>query len=466
VYGSSTRILPSHLHQQIPNHSRLQPQQRLVNSTNKTALQLHQQITTTIVDPKPQDVLCIDLPNVQHFQGNCKLLSIAKKIAGHYLAANQSVKTMIVGEIATRIQKTGSRFLKLAEDGMTWKECDREEIMQKVTSCFEVETPALTTSGHSVLQNTSAPSPDQKNVDLVGSEGVTSATVASSLEGGKRMQEPPCDKDVVLRGGPLSEKEGNTYLITMIQANVGLQVDSYEMKRIKCRAILERMNKRGSRFFLKLKETDTDDDLYCLSDTEAQDVIYTAFCAEEEKVQQSLLLRGTTSSMHHSLAGANGSPELPTTLLGSQLGSQLGSLRADATLLNQMATNSSYGLPTSQAAQSAFLTTRSSAGKRLLDERGHLSTGIYKKRLQAETDEQLKMIIEKARQEQSSLADQLPSTGLNLVGDSSSAYGSSMDQLLKERGLPPSSVSELPQTNNQYVELLKKKYAQNQKMGW
>ena len=124
------------------------------------------------------------------------------------------------------------------------------------------------------------------------------------------------------------------------------------------------------------------------------------------------------------------------------------------------------GLPSSQAAQSAFLTTRSSAGKRLLDERGHLSTGIYKKRLQAETDEQLKMIIEKARQEQSSLADQLPSTGLNLVGDSSSAYGSSMDQLLKERGLPPSSVSELPQTNNQYVELLKKKYAQNQKMGW
>lgn len=213
-----------------------------------------------------------------------------------------------------------------------------------------------------------------------------------------------------------------------------------------------------------MKETDTDDDLYCLSDTEAQDVIYTAFCAEEEKVQQSLLLRGTTSSMHQTLAGANGSPELPTSLLGSQLGSR--ALRADASLLNQMATNSTYGLPSSQAAQSAYLTTRSSAGKRLLEESGHLTTDIYKKRLQAETDEQLKMIIEKARQEQSSLADQLPSTGRSLVGDASSAYGSSMDQLLKERGLPPSSVSELPQSNNHYVELLKKKYAQNQKMGW
>jgi hypothetical protein len=51
---------------------------------------------------------------------------------------------MIVNEISSRIQKGGSRFLKLTEDGRNWMECNEEEISLKVISCFEEEAPAPT----------------------------------------------------------------------------------------------------------------------------------------------------------------------------------------------------------------------------------------------------------------------------------------------------------------------------------
>ena len=85
-------------------------------------------------NPLAQDVLCVNVTNVEHFQGNRKLTSIVKKITGHYKSANESVKTMIVNEISTRLQKGGSRFLKLSEDGLSWTECNREEVFRKGTS--------------------------------------------------------------------------------------------------------------------------------------------------------------------------------------------------------------------------------------------------------------------------------------------------------------------------------------------
>lgn len=85
-------------------------------------------------NPQPQDVLCVDSPNghqVKNFQGNRKLASIVQKITGHYTSANESVRTMIVNEISSRIQNSGSRFLKLSKDGLSWVECNREEMFRK-----------------------------------------------------------------------------------------------------------------------------------------------------------------------------------------------------------------------------------------------------------------------------------------------------------------------------------------------
>ena len=90
-----------------------------------------------ILNPRPQDVLCVDYPNghqVRQFQGNRKLASIVQKITGHYTSANESVRTMIVNEISSRIQNSGSRFLKLSKDGLSWVECNREEMFRRGTS--------------------------------------------------------------------------------------------------------------------------------------------------------------------------------------------------------------------------------------------------------------------------------------------------------------------------------------------
>ncbi len=100
-----------------------------------------------ILNPRPQDVLCVDHTNahqVRQFQGNRKLASIVQKITGHYTSANESVRTMIVNEISSRIQNSGSRFLKLSKDGLSWVECNREEMCRKgKKKCCDYLLPSL-----------------------------------------------------------------------------------------------------------------------------------------------------------------------------------------------------------------------------------------------------------------------------------------------------------------------------------
>ena len=470
-----------------PNHQNMMTMTPGTYDAAAAAMATTKQIIT-IINPDPQDVLCVDVPNVEQFQGNKKLSSIAQKITSHFISANESVKAMIVNEISSRIQKGGSRFLKLTEDGRNWMECNEEEINLKVISCFELEAPAPTTI-KSDLSVGSIPNsmigsavvglkPDLSIPGNINSDSI----VGTSSDTRRRIQYPPSDKDVVLRGGPSSEKEGNTYLITMIQANVGQQVDSFEMKRIKCRAILDRMSKRGSRFFLKLKETDTDDDLYCLSDTEAQDVIFTAFCAEEKKIQSLMASNNAAASVRHNRVGSN------AALLESQLGSRM--LQGDAALLNSIRSSSNNGMLSSQAAtQSAYLANRSLAGgKRPLENSDHLPPDVYEKRLRADTDEQVKMLIEVARQERDGsfgLAGRLPYARQPPIADTPSSNTStgnaSMEKLLKDRDdllrnqlgyAPSTSIRDLPTNNeinannNQFVEFLKKKYVGNPKVSW
>mmetsp|Transcript_440 Transcript_440/g.951 ORF Transcript_440/g.951 Transcript_440/m.951 type:complete len:609 (-) Transcript_440:184-2010(-) len=450
-----------------------------------------------ILNPRPQDVLCVDYPNghqVRQFQGNRKLASIVQKITGHYTGANESVRTMIVNEISSRIQNSGSRFLKLSKDGLSWVECNREEMFRRVITCFEQEI----LSKEKGLQ-----------IDLTGeSEAPISAALAldkrlpASLHGiaalgadpSRRI--PPRDIDVVLRGGPGSEREGNTYLKTMIQANVGQQLDSFEMKRIKCRAILERMKRRGSRFFLKLKDTDADDEMYILSDAEAQDVIYTAFCAEEKKVQAILVdapSPAATMLRAKALAGMDtGHPSLPGLGAASQYGARAAAaaaLQSDAALLNQIKANNEMRLLASQ-----------NPLKRPLP--GHLAAqavheNILEKRIRAETDEHIKLLIERERQQRdpyaaaaaaAGLAGRLPfhhaaaaatrlEPGLAAFAGAGAANNSAIDQYLKERradelllkqaaaarapygaGAGAGLGADLPKSNNPFVEFLKKKY--------
>lgn len=436
------------------------------------------------INPVAQDVLCVHVPNVQHFQGNRKLSSIVKKITNHYKTANESVKTMIVNEISTRLQKGSSRFLKLSEDGLSWVICNREEIFRKVATCFEVEihSPIDLTSDSSfpnaLKSNDSA---SKKTVTEVGTQSLKSVGTSS---GSTRRQEPPSEQDVVLRGGPSSEKEGNTYLITMIQANVGHQVDSFEMKRIKCRAILERMKRRGSRFFLKLNEIEADDEMYLLSDTEAQDVIYTAFCAEEKKIQSLHDTPSASSILHRqALAGMDGLNSGHSSLGGaSQFGSAGAVQQSDTALLSRMRAHND---------------TLASL-KRPREAHGHLSNeDIIEKRLRAETDEHVKLLLERAQQRNgpysaSGLANSFVSSNpfnrSHMLESAlqSSLYGgagSQMEQYLKERqadeiilnsamaqhqfaaGPAADLGGGIPKSNNHFVEFLKKKY-NGQERGW
>lgn len=437
------------------------------------------------INPEPQDVLCVDVPNVQNFQGNRKLTSIVKKITGHYTSATETVKNMIVNEIATRIQKGGSRFLKLSEEGTSWLECNGEEICRKVISSFEGE-----------INGSAAQSGDKNSMKsretLHGRGTPESHGVATGADTAKR-QDPPREQDVVLRGGPSSEKEGNTYLITMIQANVGRQVDSFEMKRIKCRAILERMKRRGSRFFLKLKDTDSDDEMYILSDAEAQDVIYTAFCAEEKKMQSLIVDTSSASSILQRQALARMDiPQAGLAQLGgaSQFSSaRAGALQSDAALLSQLRADSDIGFLSSQASL-----------KRPLESQGHFPhEDILEKRLRVETDEHMRLLLERARHQRGDpygdIYSRLPlgpatrSAMLESALPTSAYAGTSMEQLLKERqaqadelllksavarGQFPSAAAaaaaglggEIPKANNNnFVEFLKKKYVNGSQGG-
>jgi hypothetical protein len=127
--------IPPHAQHTIahPNASSMHSAQTFLNSA---AAQKSSSQTNGAINPNPQDVLVVEYPNgqqVQQFQGNRKLASIVHKITGHYTSANESVKTMIVNEISSRIQNSGSRFLKLSKDGRSWMECNREEIFRKGT---------------------------------------------------------------------------------------------------------------------------------------------------------------------------------------------------------------------------------------------------------------------------------------------------------------------------------------------
>jgi len=481
-------------------------------SSHKPSVAQPPQSVVGVITPNPQDVLCVDYPNAktaQQFQGNRKLASIVQKITGHYTSANESVRTMIVNEISSRIQNSGSRFLKLNKDGLSWVECNREEMFRKVISCFEQEIQGPQTKNPIDLTGESNSS---ATTGIVMSKVVGNAIANSALHSGAPSIDParrlpPGSQDVVLRGGPGSEREGNTYLKTMIQANVGHQVESFEMKRIKCRAILERMKRRGSRFFLKLKETDPDEEMYILSDAEAQDVIYTAFCAEEKKIQSILVEPPTAASILRAkaLAGLDPTPSAVPALSGaSQFASRPAAIQTDANLLNNIL-----------AAQGHL--------KRPLPGHPHLThETIIEKRLRAETDEHIKLLIDRERQRQTdpfsssaalAAAANLPLHARSAVLESSlplmTAYGaaaaaaaptstltaSTLDQYLKERqadelllksaaaarapfaaGVVPEGLSaslgaglgaELPKSNNHFVEFLKKKYVKNaQERAW
>jgi len=498
--SGNTPILPQGAQRAIP----LPTPSQTFSSLKPPAAQPPQPVVR-VISPNPQDVLCVEYPNAktaQQFEGNRKLASIVQRIASHYTSANESVRTMIVNEISSRIQNTGSRFLKLNKDGMSWVECNREEMFRKVISCFEQELQGpqkktaidLTGDGDSSAGGGGGVG---INKLVTGMANPALHGVVTGVDSGRCL--PPGNQDVVLRGGPGSEREGNSYLKTMIQANVGQQVESFEMKRIKCRAILERMKRRGSRFFLKLKETDPDEEMYILSDAEAQDVIYTAFCAEEKKIQSLLVETPTAASMLRAkaLAGLDATTSGLTALSGaSQFASRAAALQNDANLLNQLKANYDINM---LAAQGHL--------KRPLPGHPHLAhENILEKRLRAETDEHIKLLLDRERQRQAdpfganaalAAAAHFPLHARSAVLDSSlpltSAYGanaattSTIDQYLKERqadelllksaaaarapfaaGISAESLgADIPKSNNHFVEFLKKKYVKNaQERGW
>ena len=301
--------------------------------------------------------------------------------------------------------------------------------LHAVTSCFETEirtsvhehpgTIDLTSDGDNVENSTR--SDDELRKSMSGAAPSVGARLGSTSK-----QEPPRDQDVVLRGGQSSEKEGNTYLITMIQANVGQQVDSNEMKRIKCRAILDRMKRRGSRFFLKLKDTGADDDMYQLSDTEAQEVIMTAFSVEQKKIAATNGARSASSALQGLGEGHSGLGDKST--FGAISAHQN---EASAVLNRLRANNEQMNLMSSQASL-----------KRPME--AHATLKMMEKRAKVEADERIKLFMERARQQQQNAAltasgfmNNLPlNSGNNLLASSmsNSLYGANqMEQLLKER---------------------------------
>ena len=116
------------------NNSRRTSTSQITQSVDSSKPMVFGLLNRTAINPVAQDVLCVPVPNVHLFQGNKKLASIVKKITVHYKTADASVKRMIVNEITTRLQKGGSRFLKLSNDGLFWTECNPEEIIKKGAS--------------------------------------------------------------------------------------------------------------------------------------------------------------------------------------------------------------------------------------------------------------------------------------------------------------------------------------------
>lgn len=226
------------------------------------------------------------MANAHYFWGNRKLKLVIQNISSHYFSSNNFVKRLIVNEIFSRMKSDGSKFLKLADDDQTWNVCTELESCSKIKSCFEDE---IDHPGNFDLWYCDDDDDDGDNVDD-SNNGDDDRNDNSHIISDKTdlNESAPTELDVVLRGGPLNEQQGNSFLVKLIQEYIGKQIDSYEIKRVKCRAILDRMIGRGSRFFLKLKENDDGINFYRLSNVEAEDIIYTAFRAEEDKVQLAL----------------------------------------------------------------------------------------------------------------------------------------------------------------------------------
>ncbi|KAG7353295.1 hypothetical protein IV203_009344 [Nitzschia inconspicua] len=101
---------------------------------------------------------------------------------------------------------------------------------------------------------------------------------------GGLVQGPPLRTDVVIgREALLYSQEGNLHLQTLVQANVGHEIIPTDLKKVKAKAILDRMVVAGTRFLMK--EVDGRGLWYHLSDAEAQTVIYRGLCEEERRIQ-------------------------------------------------------------------------------------------------------------------------------------------------------------------------------------
>lgn len=95
---------------------------------------------------------------------------------------------------------------------------------------------------------------------------------------------PPQPMDVVVgREALMYSQEGNFHLQNLVRSSIGQDIIPTELKLAKARAILDRMHQLGSRFCIK--ETNSQDLWYKLSDVEAQDVIFRGLCEEEKRIQ-------------------------------------------------------------------------------------------------------------------------------------------------------------------------------------
>lgn len=156
--------------------------------------------------------------------------------------------------------------------------------------------------------------------DLEGaSSGARPANGITVQNPGGLVQGPPLRTDVVIgREALLYSQEGNLHLQTLVQANVGQDIIPTEMKKLKAKAILDRMVMAGTRFLMK--EADGRGLWYHLSDGEAQTVIYRGLCEEERRIQ--ILLYTSLAPAH-----AQARPGLPGELDRESHASMLPQLR-------------------------------------------------------------------------------------------------------------------------------------------
>jgi hypothetical protein len=210
--------------------------------------------------------------------------------------------------------------------------------------------------------------------------------VASASSAGGRINGPPLRTDVVIgKEALLYSQEGNLHLQSLVQASIGQEIIPTEMKRIKAKAIYDRMLLGGARFLMK--EVDGSGLWYQLSEAEAQNVVYRGLCEEEKRVQTILL-----SSLQASSLGAG----LPLGLNAANL--QLGmlpQLGQDSLLLqNALAGSLGKSAVESEAAQGTEPPKRK-----------------YKKRLRRVAEERRKMNLPAAKSSVNSMSQSLSGVG-------------------------------------------------------